>query len=182
MQPAIFLDRDGVIVVDKNLYEIGKPGKEITSVKDVELYPEVKNFLELASKKGYKIIVVTNQSKISRGLITLEELDRINELVNDLCGNKIDAFYFCPHTEEENCNCKKPKIGMIKEAEKEHSIDLKKSWMIGDKTRDIKAGADAGVKTILVKTGYAGRDKKYDSEPDFVAENLEEAGKIIFSS
>lgn len=180
MQPAIFLDRDGVICVDKDLYEIGMLGKGILSIKDVEIYPEAKNFLETAEQNGYKIIVVTDQSKVGRGILTIEELHKINDFINKSTGGHIHVFYVCVHQKEDNCDCKKPKIGMINKALKEHPIDLKKSWMIGDKTRDIKFGENAGLKTILVKTGYAGRDKKYDAKPDYIVENLREAAKIIF--
>lgn len=183
MQPAIFLDRDGVINVDISITEGGKEtGREVMSVHDLRIYPEAKEFLKTASENGYKIIVVTNQSKVGRGLITMEELHNINRTVNVLSGNHIHSFYVCPHRREEGCNCRKPNTGMITEAAKDHSIDIEKSWIVGDKTIDIKAGKDAGLRTILLKTGYAGRDRKYDIRPDYVVENLRAAGKIIFGN
>lgn len=178
MQPAIFLDRDGVINEDISV----KSDDEVTSLEKVKLYPCVNRFLETAKRNGYKIIVVTNQSKVGRGLITLEELNAINYFVHKSTGSHIHKFYFCPHTKEENCACRKPKNGMIMQAAREHSIDLKSSWMIGDKTIDVKAGQDSGMKTILVKTGYGGKDNTCEVKPDYIADNLEEAGKIIFSS
>lgn len=180
MQPAIFLDRDGVI--NSNEDSSGKNlVKEIIHKSDIKVYPFVENFLRESKERGYKLIVVTNQSKVGRGVINIQELREINELVHNLTGKHIHQFYFCPHKREDNCDCKKPKIGMMKQAAKEHSIDLKKSWMIGDNTSDIKAGKDAGMKTILVRTGYGGRDRQYDVKPNYIAENLGEAGKIIFS-
>lgn len=179
MERAIFLDRDGVI--NSNEDSSGKNlVREIITKDDIKIYPWTEKFLRTAKEKGYKLIVVTNQSKVGRGVITLEELHKINELIHNITGKHIHRFYFCPHKKEDNCDCKKPKIGMIKQAAKEHSIDLKNSWMIGDNTSDIKAGREAGMKTILVNTGYGGRDGQYDVKPDYVAENLGEAGKIIF--
>lgn len=183
MQPAIFLDRDGVINIDISITEEGEDtGREVTSVGDVKIYPEVREFLKTATKNGYKIIVVTNQSKVGRGLITMEELHNINRTVNELSGNHIHSFYVCPHRKEEGCNCRKPNTGMITEAAKDHSVDLGKSWIVGDKIIDIKAGKDAGIRTILLKTGYGGRDGRYNIKPDYVAENLRAAGKIIFGN
>jgi histidinol-phosphate phosphatase family protein len=178
---AIFLDRDGVI--NSNEDPSGKElVKEIIAKDDIKIYSGVENFLKTAKEKEFKLIVVTNQSKVGRGVITLEELHEINNLIHNLTGKHIHQFYFCPHKKEDGCDCKKPKIGMIKQAAEEHSIDLKNSWMIGDNTIDIKTGRDAGMKTILVRTGYGGRDNQFDVKPDYIAENLEEAGKIIFSS
>lgn len=178
MNRAIFLDRDGVINEDVSV----NSDEEVSSVNQITIYPEVNEFLQTASKKGYKIIVVTNQSKVGRGIITIEELKKINDFIHELTGKHIHQFYFCPHKREDNCECRKPNIGMIKEAAKDHSIDLKNSWMIGDKTIDIKAGKNARMKTILVKTGYGGRDNEYNVKPGYIVENLTEAGKIIFNS
>lgn len=181
LTPAIFLDRDGVINEDDTAFEhTGVYGKEVLSKDDVRIYPEVEGFLEKARGMGYKILVVTNQSKINRGLITVDGLHEIHGHINKLLKGRIHSFYFCPHTRHEVCDCRKPNTGMMRAAMKEHSIDLSRSWLIGDKTGDIKAGNDMGVKTILVKTGYGGRDGKHDAKPDYVAKNLTEAGKIIF--
>lgn len=182
LTPAIFLDRDGVINKDpSNADTMGTEDcKEVLSVDDIELYPEVHDFLEKAHSNGYKILVITNQSKVNRGLITVSGLHDIHNHINKLLRDKIHAFYFCPHTKSEVCDCRKPNTGMMKAAMKDHSIDMSKSWLIGDKTGDIKAGNDMGIKTILVKTGYGGSDNKHEAEPDYVAENLREAGKIIF--
>ena len=179
--PAIFLDRDGVINKDDTSKDLGGGyGKEVLSKDDVEIYPEAHEFLEKAHKRGYKILVVTNQSKVNRGLITVDGLHEIHKHINGLLGGRIHSFYFCPHTKHETCDCRKPNTGMMKTAMKEHSIDLARSWLIGDKTGDIKAGNDMGVKTILVRTGYGGRDAKHAAKPDYVVGNLKEAGEIIF--
>ena len=91
-------------------------------------------------------------------------------------GIKIDKVYFCPHNITENCNCRKPKIGLMERAQKDLNIDKKKSFMIGDKTQDIKVGENFGCKTILVKTGYAGKDKEFEVKPDFIARDLIDRG------
>lgn len=176
MNPAIFLDRDGVINEDISV----ETGREVTSTKDVKIYTEAKSFLKIAKEKGYKIIVVTNQSKVGRGLITIEELENIHKFINESSGRHIHAFYYCPHKRDDGCKCRKPNTGMIEKAAREHSIDLKNSWMVGDKTIDIKAGENMGLKTILVKTGYGGSDKTIDAKPDYVVKHLGEAVKIIF--
>jgi len=116
------------------------------------------------------------------GYFTKEDFYKINKkMFKDIAEKKIiiDKIYFCPHSLSEDCNCRKPKTGLFERGKEELNIDMERSFMIGDKTDDIQAGKNAGVKTILVKTGHAGKDKNYDVKPDFVAEDLLDAAKII---
>lgn len=170
---AIFFDRDGTINEDK-----GYVGK----VKDFKFLPKALDALKLLSKTKYKVIIITSQGGIGRGYYSHEDFMKINRyMLNEFKKEKIriDAIYFCHHAPEERCNCRKPATGLIEQAKKRFNIDLKKSFVIGDKTSDIMLGKNVGCKTILVLTGKAGKDNKYSIKPDFVAKNLLEAVKII---
>ena len=182
MKKAVFLDRDGVILkfVD-HLYR-----KE-----DVELIPDSDNAIRLLNENDYLVVGVMNQPVVARGLCTLEEVEEINNYMLELLrqrGASMDKLYFCPHHPEagdnpeytRDCNCRKPKIGMLLEGKRYLGISLEDSYVIGDNTMDIKMGKDAGCKTILVETGYGGRDSLFQVEPRFRAADLYEAvSKII---
>ena len=177
MKKAVFFDRDGVINAD---------AWPLTKIENVVLVPKIAEAIKKLNP-DFLIIVVTNQGSIARGFSTVEEIKAINnfiiqELENQ--GAKIDGVYFCPHHQDftGSCKCRKPEPGMILQAAKEHDIDLSKSFIIGDKTSDIMAGKNAGIKTILVKTGDAGKDGRCDVVPDFEAENSLEAAEIILKT
>lgn len=177
MHKAVFIDRDGVINQDL--------GKYITKPEDFLFLPNAVEALKKLYKSEYKVIIITNQGGIGKGIYTKEDMEAIHEKMHKLLKEKdveIDGLYYCPHHPNENCECRKPRIGMVKKAIKEHDIDVKNSFFIGDKTSDIKAGKDAGCKTFLVKTGYAGHDKAYDAEPDFVVSDLLEAVNKILTT
>jgi D-glycero-D-manno-heptose 1,7-bisphosphate phosphatase len=149
MHAAIFLDRDGVIIDNCPTY--------IRSWNDVYIYPQALISLAKISNIPHKIIIVTNQSAVGRGIISLDIAEEINQrLISNIsrAGGRIDGFYMCPHAPEDNCECRKPKPGMLLEAALEHSIDLNKSIMIGDAWTDLLAGQFAGIKrNILVRSG-----------------------------
>src|SRR3989338_5899806 len=132
MSKAVFLDRDGVITED------------IGYVHKVEDFKLIKNAAEgLRSLKDYKLFIVTNQSGIGRGYYKLEDfMDYNNRVVEELKKNKIkiEKTYYCPHKPDDNCECRKPKTKLIKDAEKEFNIDLKKSFVVGDKKIDVEMG------------------------------------------
>ncbi|MBL7147269.1 MAG: HAD-IIIA family hydrolase [Nanoarchaeota archaeon] len=181
MRPlAVFLDRDGTI--NKSIDQLYKK-------EQFELLPRAAEAIHKINSEGIKVIVVTNQPVVARGLCTEKDVQRIHELMSKEL-NQFNAFVdeilFCPHHPNANlvdyrkdCECRKPKIGMLKKAAEKFDLDLKKCFMIGDLTQDIKAGKDAGCKTVLVKTGHAGKDKKYEVTPDYIAEDLYEAVNII---
>lgn len=145
MQKAIFLDRDGVINIDKAY---------VSKIEDFEFCEGVFETLQHFQKLGYLLIIVTNQSGIGRGYYSEEDFQTLTtwmqkELLHVKV--KIDAVFHCPHAPEENCECRKPKSGMFKEAIKAFDIDVTQSWMIGDKQTDIEAALGAGVtNTILL--------------------------------
>jgi histidinol-phosphate phosphatase family protein len=168
-KPAIFLDRDGVLIKEKDF---------LISEEDIEFFPETFESLRSLNSDFLKI-VVSNQSGIARGYFTSKDVDKLNNsLSRNLADNGIliDAWYFCPHGPEDDCNCRKPRSGMILEAAEKMNIDLSRSWIIGDKTSDIEAGKVSGMKTILVKTGYAGAEPgARNVHPDFTAAGIREA-------
>ena len=171
---AIFLDRDGTICEDVNY--LARP-------EQLKLFPFAAEAVRLLNENGFIVILITNQSGIARGFFDENALREIHEkLVSELAEQnaKLDAIYFCPHNSVDNCACRKPKTGMIEQATKDFSIDLKNSWMIGDKAIDVETGFRAGTKTALVLTGYGQKDiQQLEREPDIIAESLFETVKKI---
>ncbi|MDO8664767.1 MAG: HAD-IIIA family hydrolase [Candidatus Liptonbacteria bacterium] len=177
---AVFLDRDGVINREVDV---------LRNIKQLKLLPDAAKAVEKINKLGFLAVILTNQPVIARGWLTEKDVEKINAVLIKRLGKKnakIDAIYYCPHHPNANlkkyrmkCSCRKPNTGLIKKATKEFKIDIKKSFMVGDRTADILAGKRAGLKTILVKTGYAGKDGKHKIEPDFVAKNISCAVEII---
>jgi D-glycero-D-manno-heptose 1,7-bisphosphate phosphatase len=173
-QKAIFLDRDGTINIDHEY---------VHKVENFEFIPGIFEALRKAQdSKKYMLIVVTNQSGIGRGKYTIEDFKKVERYMLDSLkkeGIRIDKVYFCPHNFDEGCECRKPKIKFLLDAKREFDIDLNKSYMIGDKTTDIKFGKDGGCKTILVLTGKKGEDSSFEVKPDFIAKDLNNAIDII---
>ena len=149
MVPAIFLDRDGVIIENRPNY--------VRSWDDVFIYPQVLDVLARLSLSDYRIVIVTNQSVVGRGLISLEQAEKINQQlvkVIEKAGGRIDGVFMCPHHPDEGCVCRKPKPGLLLKAAKSLSLDLSTSILIGDALSDLEAGKAAGVsKLVLVRTG-----------------------------
>ncbi len=157
-QKAIFLDRDGTI----NKY-VGF----LRDINDFELLPGVSEAIKLINSAGYLAIVVTNQPVIARGEVSASQLDEIHNKMETLLGTDgafLDGIYYCPHHPDSgfegevkslkiNCDCRKPKPGMLLRAAREFNIDLGNSWMIGDGANDVKAGIAAGTRTALIKDG-----------------------------
>jgi D-glycero-D-manno-heptose 1,7-bisphosphate phosphatase len=184
---AVFLDRDGTI--NEEMGYINHPDRFV-------IFPFVAKSINIFNKLGLKVIVVTNQSGVARGYFSeslVKELhDKLQEKMIEE-GAKIDAIYYCPHHPKEgkkkyimDCNCRKPKPGMILKAVKEHDIDLNNSYMIGDRYKDILFAKNLKIKSGFVLTGY-GRgeyifDKnKWEYNPDFIGENLLDVARQIES-
>jgi D-glycero-D-manno-heptose 1,7-bisphosphate phosphatase len=173
MQPkAIFLDRDGVINKEKNyLYK-----KE-----DFEFIDGVFDACKYFQKLGYQLIIITNQSGIARGYYQEEDFQKLTQWMLRKFTNQglriLDVF-FCPHGPESTCNCRKPKPGMLLEARGKYNIDMKNSWMIGDKEADVQAANAAGVEnTILVKTGH--NIDETNSDAKFILKSMQDTIEII---
>ena len=181
-QKAVFLDRDGVINVDKGY---------VHKIEDFEFYPDVFDGLKRLQENGFKLVIITNQSGIAVGYYTEEDFFKLTEYMLDRFdkeGIKIEKVYYCPHHPEgivphlrKVCNCRKPETGMIEDAIKEFDIDPLSSFLIGDKETDIKAGKKMGITSILVKTGQG---LKYvdNTTADFVAENFSDAVNFILKN
>lgn len=179
---AIFLDRDGTINVDPGY--LGEPNK-------VVLLPGAGDGLSLLKKRyNFKLIVISNQSGIARGILTDEMVKNINNKINYLLQKfnvQIDDFYYCPYHPEfsskEECICRKPSPFLIRVATKDHNIDLSKSYFIGDMVSDIECGKSAGLKTILVETGNGKKSldalKMQNNLPNFVAQNIFDSCNFI---
>jgi D-glycero-D-manno-heptose 1,7-bisphosphate phosphatase len=147
---AVFLDRDGTVTVGTPTYE------RVDSLDKVQLLPNTLEALRQLASLDYEVFFITNQAGIAEGLITLEEFDQINNKALNLVapsGIKIRQTYICPHSEHDNCDCRKPKPKLLLDAAKDHDLDLANSWMIGDRPSDIMTGVNAGVRSILVKSG-----------------------------
>jgi D-glycero-D-manno-heptose 1,7-bisphosphate phosphatase len=150
---AIFLDRDGVLIREQGY---------VTEPAQIEVLPGVPEALVLLRRRGFRLVVVTNQSAIARGLLTEGNLARIHaDLLSRLRAAHPEAFwdalYFCPHHPQEgrpfyrtDCDCRKPKPGMLLRAAAEHGLDLARSWMVGDAPRDLEAGRAAGCRTAAL--------------------------------
>ena len=149
MHPAIFLDRDGVIIENRPDY--------VRSWPDVFIYPQALSALAQISDSPYIIILVTNQSAIGRGIIPYQTAVEINDrLVREIqaSGGRVDGIFMCPHAPEDNCDCRKPRPGLFFQAARALPLDLKNSVMIGDALTDLLAARSAGIeRTVLVRTG-----------------------------
>lgn len=149
MFPAIFLDRDGVIIENRPSY--------IRSWEDVEIFPGALQALALLCRSPYKIVIVTNQSAVGRGILTSGSAKAINRrLVQTIekAGGRIDGVFMCPHAPEDGCDCRKPKPGLLFDAASQLSLDLSRSTLIGDAISDLQAGKAAGIQRLaLLRTG-----------------------------
>ena len=169
---TIFLDRDGVINKEVNY---------LHKIDDFEFIDGIFKTCLYFQNLGYKIIIITNQSGISRGYYTESDYQKLTQWMLEQFQYKnvniLDVFH-CPHGPDSTCDCRKPKPGMLIEAKTTHNIDMEKSWMIGDKERDIRAANDAGIiNTILVRSGH--KIDEYNSDAKFIIDSLQQSIKLI---
>jgi D-glycero-D-manno-heptose 1,7-bisphosphate phosphatase len=171
---AVFLDRDGTIVVDKGY---------ITIPDDVTLLPGAAEAIVRLRGAGLKVFVVSNQAGVAKGLLSEEELTGINQRMLMMLGAEgalLDGIYCCPHHPEGSepdyaveCACRKPKPGLLEQAAAEHGLDFSECAIVGDSARDVQAGRAAGVSaTVLVLTGHGGEESQKEHGADFVAADL----------
>lgn len=167
--PAVFLDRDGTLMRDVDY--CGDPRK-------VEVFAESGPALRRLRQSGYKLIIITNQSGIGRGYFSEDDYRAVEaEFERQLGDGLIDASYFSPDLPASSSIRRKPGPGMIFEAQRDHRIDLRRSFFVGDKASDIGCGQNAGVRTILVQTDYGATEK--NCRPDWIAKDIAEAAEII---
>ncbi len=147
---TVFVDRDGVINQERSDY--------VKSISELEIYPNVAKNIKLLKDAGFLVVVITNQSAVNRGIVTHEMINQIHNSIQDHLkkhGTFLDGFYYCPHTPDENCNCRKPKPGLLQQAILELNIDLNSSWMIGDSDSDIEAADSVGCKAIKINDNFS---------------------------
>jgi heptosyltransferase-2 len=157
--PAVFFDRDGTLCRDTGY---------VNTYDDFQIFSEIENVKNL-KEKGFKLIGITNQSGIARGIVGEDFVKEVNSIFIQQYG--FDDFYYCPHHPDEHCPCRKPEPGMILKARAKHKIDFKKSYVVGDKEADMLLAKAVGAKGILLETGEA----KESANADFIAKDLTEA-------
>ena len=169
----VFLDRDGTLIVEKNYLE---------ALDQIEFIPGSEAAVARLRRAGAKVIVVSNQSGVGRGYFTAAFVQQTHEFLQaqlQTFGTRLDAVYFCPLAPERDCACRKPKTGMLEEAARDFQMPLR-GYLVGDRASDLEAGRRAGLRSILVRTGY-GEDTLQRGEiaADFVATDLREASAWI---
>jgi D-glycero-D-manno-heptose 1,7-bisphosphate phosphatase len=178
---VVFLDRDGVINRDSPDY--------IKSWSEFEFLPGSLRALKRLTQKGFLIIVITNQSAVNRGMMSSEDLNSIHTHMQSVAaanGGKISDIFLCPHTPDDHCTCRKPKPGLIHQAQNRYAIDLKSAYMVGDSAKDIECARNAGCGcAILVRTGNGAESETILTQkniaPDYVAADLDDAANWIIA-
>ena len=173
MRPAVFLDRDGVI--NRAFIRGGTPYPPV-SLRDLEILPHVPEALRALKAHGYSLVVVTNQPDVARGAASRELVDGIHEQLKGELG--LDAIFTCFHDDADECDCRKPKPGLLFRAAHDLGIELKSSFMVGDRWRDMEAGRSAGCRTLFVDCGYR---EPAPHSCDFRVGSLLEASGIILA-
>jgi D-glycero-D-manno-heptose 1,7-bisphosphate phosphatase len=178
LRPAVFLDRDGTISEEMGY---------VNHIDRFQIFPYAAEAIRQLNQAEIPVIVVTNQSGISRKIFPESLLHEIHKkMVSELAkgGAWIDAIYFCPHKKDDACDCRKPNPGLMERAAREHGLDLAASWFVGDRYGDLEMGHAAGARGILVKTGYGRGEyelhhEQWPRQPDALVENLSEAVRLI---
>lgn len=185
--PAIFLDRDGTLNIEKN---------HLADAELLELLPDTPAPIRRMNRAGRLAVLITNQPVIARGECSETELDRIHAKLETLLGAEgayLDAIYYCPHHPDKGfagerpelkreCSCRKPAIGLIERAAEQLQIDTADSWMVGDRTADLQLARNAGLRALLVRTGHAGEDGQYAARPDYEFFDLAEATDFMLDA
>lgn len=174
MKRFVILDRDGTIITERNY---------LSHHSQVELITNAAIGLKKLRGQGLGLLVITNQAGVGRGYFNLNDLKLIHKRMIDLLaieGVTLDGIYSCPHIQKDNCNCRKPKLGLIEIAAKEHNFDPKLSFVIGDKALDVKMGQKMEAITFLVRTGYGAEVEKQNLiKPDYTVDDLLQASDTI---
>jgi D-glycero-D-manno-heptose 1,7-bisphosphate phosphatase len=181
---AVFLDRDGTIIEETH---------HLSRASELKLINGAAEGIKLLKNSGFKIILITNQSAVARGYLTEPELFEIHQVLAGQLRSKgvdLDAIYYCPHHPTEGgssyqmvCNCRKPEPGMLLQAKIDLGVNLRKSFVVGDKMSDLEAGFAVGCRGVLVRTGYGleveARLDGFEHRPNYIADNLLEASLWI---
>jgi histidinol-phosphate phosphatase family protein len=179
-RPAVFLDRDGTINEEVSY---------VTRPEQLKLLPGAAEAVVMLRDAGYRVVVITNQPVIARGDCDVADLLRIHDHLEMLLSREgafLDGIYYCPHHPDKGfegeraeykfeCNCRKPADGLVQQAARELNLDLGASWLIGDRTGDVQTAHKAGIRSVLLRTGIGGRDKRYPATPDYIFDDLQAA-------
>ena len=168
---AVFLDRDGVLVIPE--FREGRSFAPVT-LEGYRFYPDAPQALSRLKAAGYRLIVVTNQPDVGKGLVSQLVADEMHERLRKAL--PLDLIKACFHTQLTNCACRKPKPGMLLDAARELGIDLAESYMVGDRASDVEAGEAAGCRTVFIDLGY---DERRPAAPTFIARSITEAADCI---
>ena len=171
---AVFLDRDGVL--NEALLRDGLPHPPAT-VDDVVIRPGVRQACRALADAGALLIVVTNQPDLARGTASRADVDAINDHLVSVLG--LDAVCVCPHDDADRCGCRKPRPGLLVDAAERHGVDLARSFMVGDRWRDVEAGTRAGVSTVWVRSDYR---ERLPGAPDHVVDGLDGVVDLVHRS
>ncbi|MBV8514334.1 MAG: D-glycero-beta-D-manno-heptose 1,7-bisphosphate 7-phosphatase [Acidobacteria bacterium] len=180
-RPAVFLDRDGTISDDVGY---------LNDVSQFRMFPFAAEAIRKLNDANLPVIVVTNQSGVGRGMFSESMVHIVHEEMTQqlaAAGAHLTAIYYCPHTSDDDCQCRKPKPGMIRQAAREHGVDLVRSFVVGDRYGDVELAQANGGRGVLVRTGYGAEDLRVNGagwarQPDFVAEDLADAVNWILRS
>lgn len=178
-RPTVFVDRDGTLNVDQ---------VRRVDIAKLEVMPGAAEALRLWNDAGWRVLVITNQSGLARGFYTEADMHAFHRALLARLGGHVDGFYWCPHMPDAGCACRKPGTALLERAAKEHGVDLRRSFMVGDSWMDVGAGAAVGARTVLVP--HAGRD--FDAEclaglgrvvrPDHIARDLAAAARWMLAA
>lgn len=179
LRPAVFLDRDGTLCEEMGY---------LNHLSRLRMFPYAAEAVRLINDKNVPVIIVTNQSGVARGIFPESLLREVHDSINAelaRAGAGVEGIYYCAHRSEDNCNCRKPRPGLLETAAREHQLDLTRSFVVGDRYADIEMAHRSGARAILVLTGYGRGEYEYHGtrwprQPEFVAEDLmQAAGWII---
>lgn len=175
MKPCVFFDRDGTLIEERNY---------LSDPEQVALLPGAAEAVRRVREAGFLAVVLTNQSGVGRGYFRMEDVEAVHRRMEELLaaeGARLDAIYVCPHAPEEDCPCRKPRTGLVELAARELGIDLRRSWMIGDKSADIEMARNAGMRGVLVMTGYGAEAAAAGHSAEFSATGVKDAVERILA-
>lgn len=180
----IFIDRDGVINKDPGGWT---KHNYVTKWQEFKFLPGSKEAIKKLNKANYEIVVISNQAGVSKGHYSEDELDGVNsKMLKEMksAGAGIRKVYYCVHQDSDNCDCRKPKIGLFKQAEQELGVKARGSYFIGDGKTDIEAGRNFGLKTVLVLSGKTSLEdmRQWEIKPDYIFDDLREAVEFVIKT
>lgn len=174
MRKAVFFDRDGVVIEPKIINRKPYP---VNNLGQVHIYCGMRDTMAILMKMGYLVFIITNQPDVSRKTQSIETVNEINQFLLD--NLPIDDIFMCIHSDEDKCECRKPKPGLLLQAKEKYDIDFSKSFLIGDRWKDIDAGYAVGCTTILIDRNYK---EKWSFNTDFVIKDISEILEVIYAN